>query len=122
MRDMAIRQDHTIVADPCRPPVAGTAVHRNKFPNGRIIANLYRCVFAVELKVLRISRDNRTRKYLAILSDPRALHDRNIASNPGTGADLNISMNHREWVHLHVSSDPGIRVDGSEFVDHSVVN
>src|SRR5271165_367321 len=62
MSDMAIRQDHAIVADLCPPTVAGSAMYRDKFPNGRIITDLHRRLFAVELKVLRISRNNRTGK------------------------------------------------------------
>src|SRR5579863_5710291 len=102
MRDMAVCQDHAIVAHPGLPAVTGSAMDGNKFPDGRIIANLHRRLFPVKLKVLRISRNNRTWEDPAISADSGALHNGHITSDPGSGSDLNIFMNHCEWVHLYI--------------------
>src|SRR5579872_3029599 len=122
MRDMAIRQDHAIVTYPGRPSIARPAVYRDKFPDGSIVANLHRCLFTVELKVLRVSRNDRTREDPAISADPGAFHNGNIAADPGSCTDLNVFVNHCEGVHLYIGGEPGFRVDGREGVDHSAVN
>src|SRR5580698_8393064 len=80
MGDMAIRQDHAIAANRCPPTVAGAAMHRDKLPDGRIIPYLNRRFFAIELKVLRISRNNRSGEDPAIPADPGAFHNSDIAS------------------------------------------
>src|ERR1700680_4893230 len=114
---MAIGQDHAVVAYFCRPAVAGAAMDCHEFADGRIISYLYRRLFSIELKILRISRNNGSREDPAIFPDPCPLHNRHITTDPGPCSNFYIFMNHCEWVHLYVGRKPGIRVDGSEGVD-----
>jgi hypothetical protein len=119
---MAISEDHAVIADHGPPAVAGTPVYRYKFADGRIVPDLNGRVFAIELKILGISGNNRPRKDPAVLSNPGAFHYRNIASDPGTSTNLNIFMNHCEGVHLYIGREAGIRMDGRERVDRPSVN
>src|SRR5579872_1137899 len=121
MRDMTVGQDHAVSPHRRFPSVTRAAMDGHKFPDGCIVINLNRCFFAIEFKVLRICRDNGPRKDLAIFSDPRTLHDRHITPDPGSCSDLNIFMNHGEWVHLNTGAEARIRVDGGERMDHSAV-
>src|SRR6185312_11493886 len=74
--DMAIRQDHAVLAHGRLPAVARAAMDRDKFPDGCVVVDLNGCLFAIEFKVLGISRDYRPRENFAILSDPGSFHDR----------------------------------------------
>jgi hypothetical protein len=94
----------------------------HELPDGGIVAYLYRGLFSIEFKVLRISGYYRTGEDAAILPDPRALHNGYVAADPGPCSNFYILMDHRERVHSYVGRQPGVRVNGGERMDHSTIN
>jgi hypothetical protein len=64
MRNMAIGQDHAITAHTGSPAVPGTTVDSHELANSSIVPDLHGRLFAIKLKVLRISGYYRSREDL----------------------------------------------------------
>jgi len=115
---VAVRHDKAVLTNPGRPPVLASAVDGNKFPDGGIVADFDRGLFAFVFQVLRNGGNYGAGKDAAVLADAGAFHDGNVATDPGAFADLYILMNHTEWINLYIGGQLRVGVNVRVWMDH----
>ena len=74
--------------------------------------------FSMKFQILWNSGDHRSRENIAMLTNPCARKNGDIAADPGVITNLHIIMDHGEGIYLHIFTNAGIRMYDDEVVVH----
>src|SRR5690554_3105231 len=109
--NMAISHNPTIISDYGFHSIGCTSVDGYTFANRGSVSDNSNCFFVLEFHILRNSRNNSSRKNVAILPDSCSFHNGYVRSYPGSFSDFYVFMNSRKRVDYHIFGNFCSRMD-----------
>jgi hypothetical protein len=119
MRQVAVSHYQTVFPNHGLLLILCSPIHSYVLTNSCIVADNHNGVFTLKFHILRYRRNDRTRKYPAILSYACTLHDCHTRPNPCAIANFNVLVNNGKWVNLYICRELCIRMNIRVRMNHA---
>src|SRR5688500_9310711 len=93
-------------------------MYGNKFPNSSMMSDFNCSVFSGKFQILWNSGNNCTWKNFTMSTDSCTRHNSHIGADPGSLSYINILVDYREGIYLHIFTNLCARVNDSIRIVH----